>query len=215
MTGAILVRTLKRTYGDGEGNIIFSTFDCEHGRSHSFYVSIRKLYELLNEDKAFYDADMCSFLNAYGGRCYGNGEGIFRFRFTWLNEKRNGEVRGYVQSFEITGSQLECIVTEKATKLHVYPVLKAKPQKVKFDPNCEPIIHHLTQDKRKRRALCKAMRDQFNGAGWGDVILYADGNESFGFIENPGTGHGIVGGLIMSEYNDAIYGKKYYYSMNT
>lgn len=213
MTKNILIKTWKQGYGDGKGFIVFSTFGCEHGRSRSFYVNIRKLWRLLDEGKAFYAGDMGNFLNAYKARNL-NKECFFCFEFTWLSEKRNGELRGYRQSFDLSESKLRYILSEKETRCLYIPGEKVNSQKVKFDPNCKPVICNLLQDKRKRRALSKAMRDQFNGAGWGDVMLYADSRYDFGFVESDSNGRGIVGALILHETEVNGY-PKCYFGMHT
>ena len=171
--------------------ISIQTYHRAHGRHGRFRILRDALQDWLDGDRArpFYDADCGDFLvlRLQGGVC--------KMRLVWLSAYGNGELRGIQQEVRIPEKQLLTLLQ------HGTPIRRlCKPQRSNARINARPsteVLRKILGDKRKRRALSKAMRDSFR---WNDdsrITLYPDGADSFYFEANGDWP--LYGGLVLHD----------------
>ena len=170
----------------------FSTYSRAHGHHGRFLVSPDVLKLAMESDKTIIDKDIGSFIEMRTQLI--DGRGVLSIRFTWLNAFADGSVHGVQQSAKTPLYLIRYILRtgEAVTFLYQEPVAQAKIDASRAGET----IRHIISDKRKRRALCKALRDSFQ---WVDdtVNLYNDYGDSFYFTTE--SGFPADGGLVLFE----------------
>ena len=170
----------------------FTTYSRDHGHHGRFLVSPDALKLAMETGKTVFDKDIGSFIEMrtqYSGK-----HNFLNVRFTWLNVFSDGSVHGFQQSAKIPLYLIRYILRTGETIKFLYqePVAQARIDLSRAGET----IRHIISDKRKRRALCKALRDSFQ---WVDdtVNLFNDFGDSFYFTTE--SGFPSNGGLVLFE----------------
>ena len=145
-----------------------------------------------DRERPFYDADCGNFLilRLYGGFC--------KMQLFWLSEYGSGDLHGIRQDVEIPENQFLTLMQDGTP---IYRLCKPQTENVRFDASPSTrVIRSILNDKRKRRAFSKAMRDNFRWKDDSRVTLYPDGADSF-YFDASGSWP-LCGGLIL--HNDII-----------
>ena len=170
----------------------FSTYSRDHGHHGRFLVSPDVLKLAMESDKTIIDKDIGSFVEIRTQ--HSGGRYVLNVRFTWLNIFADGSVHGVQQSAKIPLYLIRYILRTGETIKFLYqePVAQARIDLSRAGET----IRHIISDKRKRRALCKALRDSFQ---WVDdtVHLFCDFGDSFYFTTE--SGFPSNGGLVLFE----------------
>ena len=170
----------------------FSTYSRAHGHHGRFLVSPDVLKLAMESDKTIIDKDIGSFIEMRTQLI--DEHGVLSVRFTWLNAFADGSVHGVQQSAKIPLYLIRYILRTGETIKFLYqePVAQARIDLSRAGET----IRHIIGDKRKRRALSKAMRNCFQ---WADetVSLYSDFNDNFYFTTE--SGFPSDGGLVLFE----------------
>ena len=167
----------------------YSRADGHHGR---FLVSPDVLKLAMESDKTIIDKDIDSFIEIRTQ--HSGGRYVLNVRFTWLNAFADGSVQGVQQSAKIPFYLIRYILRTGETVKFLYqePATQARINA----SGAGETIRRIICDKRKRRALCKAMRSCFQ---WADetVNLFNDFGDSFYFTTE--SGFPSNGGLVLFE----------------
>ena len=160
----------------------FSTYSRAHGHHGRILVSPDVLKLAMETDKTVFDKDVGSFVEIRTQ--HSGGRYVLNVRFTWLNAFADGSVHGVQQSAKIPLYLIRYILRTGETVKFLYQARAGET------------IRHIISDKRKRRALCKAMRSCFQ---WADetVNLFNDFGDSFYFTTE--SGFPSNGGLVLFE----------------
>ena len=168
----------------------FSTYSRAHGHHGRFLVSPDVLKLAMETDKTVFDKDVGSFVEIRTQ--HSGGRYVLNVRFTWLNAFADGSVHGVQQSAKIPLYLSRYILRTGETIKFLYqePVAQARIDSSRAGET----IRHIISDKRKRRALCKAMRSCFQ---WADetVNLFNEFGDSFYFTTE--SGFPSNGGLVL------------------
>ena len=170
----------------------FSTYSRAHGHHGRFLVSPDVLKLAMETDKTVFDKDCSSFIEMRTLRSGGCDH--LSVRFTWLNTFADGSVHGIQQSAKIPVHLVQHVLITRQPVKYLYhePAAQAKIDASRAGKTIRRIINN----KQKRRALCKALRDSFQ---WVDdtVHLFCDFGDSFYFTTESGfPGNG---GLVLFE----------------
>lgn len=171
------------------------TYDAQHGSSMRMYIESEKLYHWIDSDaqNAYIDHDCGSFMILRRV----SKESI-SVRLTWLHTIGNHNITGYTQDFNFQVDDLMAVLlTEDRVRKLVSLDDKPRQAQITITNGAHRQIRAL--DKRHRRALSKAMRDNFK---WKNscLCLYADWGDDFAFVEQK-----ISGGLCL--HNTRVAGK--------
>ena len=170
----------------------FSTYSRDHGHHGRFLVSPDVLKLAMESYKTIIDKDIGSFVEIHTQ--HSGGRYVLNVRFTWLNAFADGSVHGVQQSAKIPLYLIRYILRTGETIKFLYqePVAQARIDLSRAGET----IRHIIGDKRKRRALCKALRDSFQ---WVDdtVHLFCDFGDSSYFTTE--SGFPSNGGLVLFE----------------
>ena len=182
----VLVRMQKH-----DDMITLRTYSRKSGARGRFLILVDALQAWLDGDRErpFYDSDCGNFLvlRLYGDFC--------KMQLFWLSEYSSGDLHGIRQDVEIPENQFLTLVRDGT------PICRlCKPQtgNVRFDASpSTQVIRGILNDKRKRRAFSKAMRDNFRWKDDSRVTLYPDGADSF-YFDASGSWP-LCGGLILHD----------------
>jgi len=184
------------------------TYSRLHGSHGRFLVKKTRIFDLLaGYNKHFIDEDCGHYLECR----YDALNKKLCFRIVWLNyECGNVErVNGFVQSFSVDRKAFEDVARE-GDRYYLKVLWREKKRPSAIKTSTGNTLCCILEDKLKKRAFIKALRDKFEG--WGDIKLYRDGtNGSLYFEENYKGLRGINGGLILS--NRAVYRKGMTYTI--
>jgi len=195
---------------ESTGNFItLKTYDAQHGNSMRMYIDSDKLYHWIDSEaqSAFLDHDCGSF--AILRRISKESVSV---RLTWLHAIGNGNIKGYIQDFDLKVDDL-MVVLLTGDRVRQLVALEDKPRQAQITITNGAHRQIKALDNRHRRALSKAMRDSFK---WKDscLCLYADWGNDFSFVEQK-----MSGGLCL--HDTRISGKdrkphsKLYYQVHT
>ena len=174
-----------------DGNFItLTTVSRRYGKSQRFLLLREALFAFINFDApVLYDADLNSFLRGY----YISGDTV-TFRITWLTGSEF--VSGRVETFDLPVSVLKAVLQEQAVKHLVdQSVMQCR---IILKPSAQRLIRQL--NRLERRALSKALRDNFHWSREETITLYEEWNNNFYFQTET-----ICGGLC--QHTDTIIGK--------
>ena len=170
----------------------FTTYSRVHGHHGRFLVSPDVLKLAMESDKTVFDKDIGSFIEMRTQ--HSGGRYVLSVRFAWLNTFADGSVHGIQQSAKLPVHLVQHVLVTRQPVKYLYhePVAQAKIDSSRAGET----IRHIISDKRKRRALCKALRDSFQ---WVDdtVHLFCDFGDSFYFTTE--SGFPSNGGLVLFE----------------
>lgn len=184
----------------------FKTYSREHG-SHGRFLLRRELVEELladNKTTEIIDSDLNSFAVVR------LSDDSLVFQFYWLSEYQEQVLTGTRQSFTLPRSAIEGLLADDIiTRSFLYQP-PARSAKVDHS-GATRTVRNILPDKRKKRALSKAMRDAFQWPGE-QVVLHNDGGCNFFFTTEKSFA--ICGGLILHEGLRNGY-PRVYYSVHT
>ena len=170
--------------------ISLTTYSRRHGKSQRFLLSKANVTAFLDGTvPELYDADLNNFLHG----SYANAETI-HLRITWLTGSEH--LTGYWESFDLPVKLLVAAVNNQPVKYLVNNAVTQCP--ITLAASAQKMIHNLNQVER--RALSKALRDNWYWRYPEDLTLYADWNDSFYFHTET-----ICGGLC--RHTDTVRGK--------
>lgn len=188
---------IKVTLSNSTGLLAVSTYSRICGR-HGRFLFVKNLLD----NGEICEQDCGNFVRVLTFR------GRVTFDFAWL-DGLGDRVTGFRQTFELPADLIRRAMDgEKVTYLcrpnYALPKIVAQ---------CTPAS--IVSDPLKRRALSKALRDNFRYYGAGRVILSSDGPNDFFFRID---GERLSGGLILSQHSRQVNGRErtgYYYSVHT
>lgn len=188
---------VKVTLSNSNGLLAVSTYSRVCGR-HGRFLFVKNLLD----DGEVCEQDCGNFVRVLTFR------GRVTFNFAWL-DGLGDRVTGFRQTFELPADLIRRAMNgEKVTYLYrpdcAFPKIVAQRASAK-----------IIRDPLKRRALSKALRDNFHYRNAGRVILSSDGPNDFFFRID---GERLSGGLILSQRSRQINGRErtgYYYSVHT
>ncbi len=181
----------------GNGYVGFRTAGRKHRSPHMFYMSALRLSQL---DKGGITVnDIRSFAQVYL-----RSANTAEIRFTWLNQQCCENVAGYVETVCIDYAELKEMVEISLEGGSAQKVLLARAEKapapaLDFSGAVDE-LHDVLSVPETRRALSKALRDNFKWYGARSIQFFPDWDKSFAFreVRMDGT-YGINGGLILQE----------------
>ena len=187
------------------GYVGVKTYDRIHGHQGRFLFKEDLLYKVLNDadDDFAFDTDCGNYAEVWRER------DAIRFRFVWLRDYSSGEVQGFRQTAKVPADMIEGLLDDHIPIKYLY--IPPEPTIPIDTRRAAETIRRVSAVKLKRRALCKAMRDQFH---WPDdrITLFDDGGDHFYFL--AASGFPKNGGLILHEGTRNGY-PCFYYSVHT
>ena len=161
--------------------IALTTISRQFGKSQRFLLCVDTLNDFLDGTvPVLYDSDLNSFLRGW----YTDAETI-GLRITWLGSTCNDQVSGHIERLDLPVSLLIAAM-DQPVKYLVHKEAMQCP--IKLSPSAQKMVADL--DRLERRALSKALRDNWHWSYPEPVTLYADWNDSFYFHTES-----ICGGL--------------------
>ena len=181
------------------------TYDRNHGARGRFIISraviINTMFE--PEQRVTLDTDCGNFAELWHV-----GKDLW-IRITWLSESSSRQVWGFKQLIKIPQRYLKQILPNTGRVKFLYQTGRDSAEII--TTRAAATISMILEDKYKRRALSKAMRDCFKWPGE-VVTLYSDIDYSFYFRTKSGCP--ADGGLILHQAERCTY-PCYYYSVHT
>ena len=188
--------------------ITLRTLDTRHGHSCRMFIDSDRLYQWLDtsNEASFMDYDCGRFIVMH------RRNDRVHVHQTWIDSGNADEIRGYTQNFDLCVDDLFAVlVTGSGMKKLVSLDSKHGHAEITIT-NC---VHRRIGklDKLHRRALSKALRDNFQ---WKDshICLYADWDSDFAFVDER-----MSGGLCLHETRvrgkDRKFHEKLYYQVHT
>ena len=175
-----------------DGNFIsLTTLSRRYRCSPRFLMSIELAKSFLDgTNPILYDADLNNFLSVY----YIDADRLL-FRVYWLNNTGSDQLAGHQESFELPAEMLFAAIGGKPGKRITNRSAFQSP--ITIRPSAQRMIKDL--NKLERRALSKALRDNWHWSHTEPINLYADWNDSFYFDSET-----ICGGLC--RHADTVVG---------
>lgn len=155
-----------------------------HHRIKTFYLWTTEIEDALRSGGFKYTSDCGNFCRMF---CF--DEPKMGFTITWLSRLGNGKIEGFEESFEIPVEQLRSVLDGNKERVLCKPVTREIPIHTR---NAGRSIRKALENKLTRRALSKALRDNFKYTD-GEVTLY---NDWAGFYFKASGRMPICGGLI-------------------
>ena len=160
--------------------ISLTTYSRRHGKSQRFLLSKANVTAFINDTvPELYDADLNNFLHG----SYADADTI-HLRITWLTGSE--KLTGYWESFALPVKLLSAAVNNEPVRYLIHNTIAQCP--IALAASAQQMVHNL--DMLERRALSKALRDNWYWRYPEDLTLYADWNDSFYFHTET-----ICGGL--------------------
>ena len=173
--------------------IDLNTHSHKHGRRGCFVLTPDLVQQAIDSGKTIYD----SYCNRFA-KLWRAGELLY-MQLWWIQSDISDNVHGITQHVAVPVSIVQELVSAIEYGIHAKAKYLYRPDTrgAKIDASgAGATIRGLTIDKRKRRALSKAMRDCFRWPGE-TVHLYNDGADDFYFTTD--SGYPSCGGLIHGE----------------
>ena len=172
--------------------VTLTTTSRQYHRNPRFLMSIELARSFLDgTNPILNDADLNNFLSVY----YVDAETLL-FRVYWLQNIGGDRFAGHQESFELPAEMLSAAINGNPARNITNKNVSQCPVTVK--PSAQRMIRSL--NKLERRALAKALRDNWHWSHAEPIDLYADWNDSFYFDSAT-----ICGGLV--HHTDTITGK--------
>ena len=185
--------------------ITLRTYDTQHGSSMRMYLSSDKIYRWIDSEaqSAYPDHDCGSFtiMRRVSKTC-------ISIQLTWLHSAGVGNVKGYVQCFDIAADDLMAVLIT-GNRVRKLVSLNGRPRQAQITITNGAHRQIRALNKHQRRALSKAMRDSFK---WKDscLCLYADWGSDFSFVEQKLSGGLCLHDTRISGKDHRLHSKLYY-----
>lgn len=193
------MNTLVKIDGTRDNMIEITTYN-KRDKKHKFCFYANFMKEFIARPRyTFGERDIMNLALVYPAP-----DNVYKFEFFFTDGKN--------QILRIDGSTIEECILGKTKKTVLVKEFASKQPHVNTT-RANKVIRNALGNKLKKRALSKAMRDNFKWPGTKEIILTSDGNNDFYFkevLEGTLANCGICGGLIFSNYNG-----KYMYTMHT
>ena len=171
--------------------ISLTTLSRRYHRSPRFLMSLDIAKAFMDGNSVvLYDCDLNNFLSAH----YIDDETLL-FRVSWLNNTGNDQLMGHQETFEIPAYLLADAINGAPGKHLTSKAVTQCP--IILKPSAYKIIASL--DQLERRALSKALRDNWHWSYPEPVTLYADWDKGFYFTTST-----LCGGLC--RHADTVLG---------
>ena len=187
--------------------IRLTTLDRQHGKSSSFLLDADKITQLLTfKTDSLLDNDLLSF-----ARMYLLNPDLAILRVTWIRDSSaDNTVTGYRQTLVLPTAKLLAVLDGKTVRV-LSDELPLAP--VSLTDTAQRMIRGL-HSAHQKRALCKALRDNFHWRTDEHITLFADWGNDFGFSTDT-----LYGGLCLHSSqvtgsNGRVY-EKLFYSVHT
>lgn len=201
---------LIRAWLTDNGYLAITTYSRAHGKHGRFFIMKDALCEWLHglQTHPFYDTD-CGWILRFQ-RIRDNYDIIIY----WLSSDSRDQVRGIRQRFMLPAALLQSLLMNNGAPIKMVYSETAAMAHIDVT-GASTTLRTICANKRKRRALSKAMRDCFK---WDDdkVYLVPDFGSSFFFTTQSGCPSS--GGLVLHETTIATpHGEfpKLFYSVHT
>ena len=175
----------------GEFLMLWTT-DKTHGRSQHFMVNAAALHNWLNhpDGRSFIDCDLSNYLAFHR---FSPDKVTMRFTWLTLHDSHGDHLHGYQQTVIMPVDKLnKALIGFRVKALIDSDVIRQCP--VSFSESGQAQIAKICANKREKRALCKALRDNFHWRDSEEVYMVADWQRDFYF-----TTEGLNGGLVRHE----------------
>lgn len=162
------------------------TFSVEYGRSHRFLLLRCKLESVFSGRESYVlDTDLASFI-----RLTRTGSGIC-FHITWVSRSWNSNaISGHEDMFTLPDANIEDLLAGKKIQRAIRIDQPQGKATIRFT---EGAMHKVGRmSKSIRRALSKALRDNFNYGSDATVHVYGDFGHDLYFDSD-----GLCGGLVL------------------
>lgn len=166
--------------------IEIQTFSVEYGRSHRFLLLRCKLESVFNGGENYaLDTDLASFIRL------SRTEGGIRFHVTWVSRSWNSAaISGHEDMFTLPDANIADLLAGKKIQRAIRIDEPQGKATIRFT---EGAMHKVGRmSKSIRRALSKALRDNFFYGSDATVHIYGDFGHDLCFESN-----GICGGLVL------------------
>jgi len=169
------------------GYVSVQTVTRKHGISIRFLIDPELIRRVINDPlgSRCFDSDVGNYAEFWV-----NGDNVW-FKFIWLNSYGDDSVKGYSQQICVPVSRLDELI-EIHTPFQI--LCKKASGQARIINTAHRTVSRIVPDKKKRRALSKAMRDSFCWPGE-TVTLWNDGGDDFYFTTESGFPKN--GGLIL------------------
>lgn len=196
------------------GFMMISTFSEDHRKSQNFYLSIPNFLLWLNNSdpwgSQYMEMDIHNVFRATHGV-----NGKVEISIYWIGTDSDDGIRGYLQRFSMNKAKLIDIMNDQEPhKVLACTELNYEQAKINVTQNAQTQIKKIICDKKKRRALSKALSCNFFYGSDETVDLYASWGSELGFSTS-----GLYGGLVLHDAYvigyDGKHHQKLYYSVHT
>lgn len=146
------------TLRDSDPFVSVVTFDPMHGKSQNFYLTKASLLNSLGDhaEGSITEGDLLNYCSVSH-----SGNNV-RFKVSWLHNAPDNGLCGYQQTFLIPVDLVVKVLAGETVKyLSVSPRYREKAH-IFFTKTAREVIAAASQDKLKRHALRKFLRDHFN-----------------------------------------------------
>ena len=175
----------------GEFLMLWTT-DKTHSRSQHFLINAARLRDWLDnpDGNSLIDCDLNNYLALHR---FSPDKVTMRFTWLTLHDSHGDRLHGYQQTLIMPIDKLnKALIGFRVKALIDSDVIRQCP--VSFSESGQKLIRKICADKKEKRALCKALRDNFNWRDGGEVYMVADWQRDFYF-----TTEGLNGGLCRHE----------------
>lgn len=187
------------------------TFSRKNGRTWGFLINKNKLSKFINENtgESYLERDGLNHITINDVPEY------FSVRIDWLSPGIDNTIHGYVESFEIPKTAIKLLLLNYIQEHKILCATARKP--VKIENHAARSLREIQKNKYKKRALCKALRDNFKYNG--DTIRFYNDGESLYFEDFYNGKRVMNGGLILHKYTtigkDLAHYPSFRYSVHT
>ena len=172
--------------------LMLITTDKTHGRSQRFMINAPRLRDWLNhpDGSSLIDCDLNNYLALHR---FDDDKVTMRFTWLTLHDSHGDRLHGYQQTLIMPIAELNRALIGFRTKALIDSDV-IRQSKLSFSESGQRLIGKICADPKEKRALCKALRDNFHWRDADEVYLVADWQRDFYF-----TTPGLNGGLCRHE----------------
>jgi hypothetical protein len=173
--------------------IRLKTYSRKNGRTWGFLIDKNKLSKFINENtgESYLERDGLNIITI------NDISEHFSVRIDWLSPGIGNAIHGYAELFEIPKTAVKLLLLNYIQEHKILYTTGRKP--VKIENRAARSLREIQKNKYKKRALCKALRDNFKYNG--DTIRFYNDGESL-YFEDFFNGRCVMnGGLILHQYN--------------